>query len=323
MMAKRARRIVTAISILAVVFFASTVSSSQTHWTTGTELGHDSSSHPNNLSHIRVWVGADHSGTISSGGQLHDRCLGGPPCLSGAGGDFAIDIGAGGGGQDSYLTLLWGGSSVDPYTTNPIDFSQNVTMKASVDRQQNFRTTFGDSAHRACDYQRYKVLVTYTDTSGVPHPDQVIGWVYIAHLNNWQYGLNATLNANKFSTFEAGGILGEIDLKVGTISTTVDYDCSWGAHSHVELLHSHGWGEQFEWHSGPAGAQGPEAYYENGQNGVHWHKDHQDPPNYMATAPYPDGSGDYDSVTRGQLLMCLGGSATSYWLTNNPFNLDH
>ena len=124
-----------------------------THTTSGAGLD-DSSTHSRNPAHLVVSVGADHgaSDNITSGGRFHDNCMTTNQCQPAAGGDWAIDIG-GGGGTPSHLYLNFMGYLTSG--TVAVDFSKNIYVRAAMPASGQGR--WGNDP--ACAWRKYDVSV--------------------------------------------------------------------------------------------------------------------------------------------------------------------
>lgn len=287
---------------------AALVSASTTHVTSGTGGSHQSGSHSFNLPHAKVSIGADHAGSITSGSLFHDNCSG-TSCFGAFGGsDWALDIGAGAGGQASYLYADYDFSDTGGSATNPIDNNKLIRVDAKAASAVTYFP--GHSGDAACRYQKFDIRLSYTDTSGVAHNYLVVGSLWIAHLTNWQYssGWVAGANATRSNPLGTGSIYYLSGKHIGNVYAGSDTNgavCSNGPHSHMEFYSAHGWGSAYEWHS----LLGPDAYDTRlasvSSNHIHWGT------GYGHTAAS-------DPVTAGMKLGRFGGNKTKFYLQTNP-----
>lgn len=314
-------RLVITSALLAAL--SSVTRATETHATTGSSGTHSSTYHDDNPGHVWLTFGADHGGKVTSGGRLHDGCeSGAAACHPAMGGDWALDIGDKN-AQDvplhsaSLLYVDFLGYSVDAYNTAPVDFSKDIKLEMRVDYEANFRGTnrvFLDPAYPGCNYQKYGIYVTYTDTSGTPRNRRPVGWVGLAHLDNWQYRQSST-NWIQPTASRASGSGGTIwwfnGLQVGNVYTLADPSgCTTAAHSHIEFRSNHSYGDAIEFHSKDARSQVFDGYVDMSpvSNHVMLGQGGNDPANV-----YTDTG---DSVSAGQYFGDLGGGTTSFYMRN-------
>lgn len=298
-------------ALVGLVVSAGIALGSSSHYTTSG--GHTVGSHPVNRTHMWISVGADHAGTVSSGGRFHDGCstLSGANDLNSDGKldrcraansspeDFSNDIVGTG---TSYLRVNYAGyaTGYDP----AIKPNSDVTFRAYVSGSGNF-----SGSNAACKWRIFDIQVTWMDVNNVVHNWDTMGKVFLAHINfssdadifdtiTWTH---QQVNAN------GTGSSYYIDKSIGTVYNGDDGAggdiCSSGAHSHVGTYSAHNWGVQYEWHG-----YGPDYYYD-----YHVHGPCATPTAY---ADPPCGSFStltpYSSVSGGTVVGFIGGGYGDY-----------
>lgn len=267
------------------------------HWTSGTSGTHSAGSHSNNPAHVWLAIGADHAGTVTSGGQFHDGCNGNQCFGAFAGSDWAMDI-VGTGTSKLYVDYAGWGAGYSPAPDN----NKSISFSAYVASSGNF-----SGSDAACNWKKLEVRATYWGTNGVLYANKPIGNLWLAHMDNssWVYGNGATVypNATKANPYGTGTVSWINGIQFASVYNGSGA-CSTGAHSHLEFFSTHAWGGEFEQHS----SLGPD-YYSYGHihgNGT-------------------PGSTGYaaDSVASGTYVGFLGGGTTSFWMTDNQNYGDH
>lgn len=296
----------------------------QTHATTGSSGTHRDDYHQFNPGHVLIEVAADHGGGVMSGGRYHDGCKSGAAfCHPAMGGDWGLDIGD----RDttsgnplhsaSKLYVDFAGYVADSDNDAPVDYSQDIKLEMRVDVESNFRGAyFLDPSYPGCNYQKYGIYLTYTDIYGTPHERLNVGWVGIAHLDNWKKRkgpLNdpATwIQPTNWRSTGSGGMIGWFNgLWVGNVYEYADPSgCSGGPHSHIEFFSKHNHGDAIEFHSKDARSEVFDGYVDMPPVSDHV---------MLGTGSGPNVYSDSgDSVSGGQYLGDLGGGSTSFYMRN-------
>lgn len=211
------------------------------------------------------------------------------------GGDYALDIDSNQENTPARLYLDYTGYG-SGYQYAP-DNDSPISIEIYFGPVLNSRG--GDPA---CYYQRIDVYVDYFVAGSGTHREDLIGYVWLQHLDNWQYeNETVTSFAQRDNPSGDGTIYYWNGLIVGDI-----YDgsgaCSDGSHVHLEWYSRHAWGAPFEWHGA-----GPDYYY---YGHVHYQNDE-------------GGNYQKDSAGSGNTVGFIGGGTTSAAMWDNPNYGDH
>ncbi|MBA4181511.1 MAG: hypothetical protein C0506_13055 [Anaerolinea sp.] len=221
---------------------------SQYHYRAGYVGQHSADSHPQNSGHFWLAVYAPNSGELTSGGRYHD----GPGCAfpgssrpascsSATGGDYAWDIGAAA-GSPAYLSVKWAGYALG--ASPQVHPSRDISIYGKVVSEGNWGST------NACKYQRIEIWVSWWDSGGIPHLDNM-GRVDFGHLYPFDYSVGQWISPNA-SELRSDTGLGYVNYpwgkKVGTEFNGSETGCSSAPHTHMETFSSHSWGATYEKH---------------------------------------------------------------------------
>jgi hypothetical protein len=157
----------------------------------------------------------------------------------------------------------------------------------------------------ACEWQRYEIRVSYTDTSGNYWDQITVGRLWILHNVWWVYpnGSYITYDAERPNPAGSGpnAVIRYINWRQVSNVYGGAGGCSTGSHTHIEFFSMHNWGKVYEWHS----AIGPDGFYDGSH--IHW-----------------SGFSDPDSLTAGvSKLGNYGESSTTFWMVDNPQSSTH
>jgi len=313
MKSSRTRRImVIVLGTAAALTAIGLVVANSTHtFINGTGGSHSSFSHGLNPAHMWVTVSGDHSGGVASGGIYHDGCTdlsGGATidhCGPTVGGDYAIDIkGASSSwpGTPLLVTIDWagfasGGTEI-PSQVGSMDIYVQVVTQA------NYR----NPPRPACYYTTLKITMAYW-VIGDPNRihSATLGYVTFAHGHQWTRtpGQYIYANASRPINGGSGTVYYVSNFQLGNVYPYPDTGsspvCSFGAHSHVELLTSHSWGAMYEWRSD----EGPDWFQDYDVHG---------PTGLGNFAAFSPGS----TMSTSRIIGFLGGNTTSRAVWDNP-----
>lgn len=281
------------------------------HTTSGTDGWHYDGSHGWNPAHLWVIVGSPGDGWITGGGRYHSNCNTWTQTCEGAftGTDWSLDIGHVG-DMTSYLDLGYGGWGAGGVTP---DNNRSIVIEAVVVNGGNLRDTM-PGWRAACEWQQYRIEVSFWDTAGNYYHNLPVGALWFAHVTGWRYdvGDRVVANAGVANPYGSGTVYTVRKQPIGVAyqgadeptSLAGDRSCSGGTHTHIDGYSSHNWGFLYEWHSpwGPDGYSGLFGYLAE----ILWW--------------YPS---EADVVTTGQDLAGIGGGTTTFWMRDNPWRWEY
>lgn len=182
------------------------------------------------------------------------------------------------------------------------------------------RDALASRAEADCAYQKVAILATWTNEASQTRTDKTIGYVWFAHLSDWQYnpgdvidtlaeGMTTRANPNG-----SGTIYYIPGVNFGKLQNVTH--CGGGAHVHMEFFSRHDYGRIYEYHSN--------VFFDTsscdgwGANADHIHCSN--------TGYTTESGGDktYDPSDGSQRRLGLvGGSSYSYHVADDPFIGDH
>lgn len=281
------------------------------HTTSGLDGWHSDLSHHWNPAHLWVRVGSPGDGYVMSGGRYHTNCDGFSqecePAFRGT--DWSIDVGHVG-DLTSYLDLRYGGWGAGGVTP---DNDLSIVIEAVAVDGGTLRGEF-PGWRPACEWQQYRIEVSFWDTGGACYNHLPVGALWYAHVTGWTHEVGDRIPANweEQNPYGAGTVYTIRDLPVGQAYDDVDESsgldgdrtCSEGTHTHVDGYSSHGWGFQYEWHS-PWGPDGYSGLFGRTAEILWWY------------------ASEADAVTAGQPIAGVGGGTTSFWMRDNPWRWEY